>query len=395
MASDTHRPIVDPIFGNQTTAGVFPASSTKTGTITSTGTDVRGTGTLFLTEVRKGDYIWCQNQIRKVTVIYNNTRLTVNAAFAPDVAAQALKTVRQVPNIKLSISNVDSVTAYLGTLTADAQILEPGQSVNYTSDNGMGPIAYNPNGGTLNITNGEVNMSAEVTIVGAPNVNVLSVIPGTGATNLGKAEDAAHSTGDVGVMALGVRNDSTAQTSLTSNDGDYSPIATDIKGNSLIVGNVPHDAVDAGNPVKTGGRARTTDITAVATDDRVDSIHDKIGRQVIAPYSLPENFISGTSVDITGTTATDITAAPGASSIIYVTSLMVTNGHASVGTVVKIVEESSTTAIWRGYAASGGGGFTITFPIPIKTTTVNKKLQAICETTGASVQVSASGYKSA
>ena len=36
---------------------------------------------------------------------------------------------------------------------------------------------------------------------------VSAVVPGTGATNLGKAEDAAHTSGDVGVLGLAVRND--------------------------------------------------------------------------------------------------------------------------------------------------------------------------------------------
>jgi hypothetical protein len=40
------------------------------------------------------------------------------------------------------------------------------------------------------------------------DVDVLSVVPGTGATNLGKAEDAGHTTGDVGVGVLAVRLDS-------------------------------------------------------------------------------------------------------------------------------------------------------------------------------------------
>ena len=39
------------------------------------------------------------------------------------------------------------------------------------------------------------------------DVNVLDVIPGVGATNLGKAEDAVHVTGDTGVMLLAVRQD--------------------------------------------------------------------------------------------------------------------------------------------------------------------------------------------
>lgn len=60
------------------------------------------------------------------------------------------------------------------------------------------------------------------------DVDVLSVVPGTGATNLGKTEDTAHTTGDVGVMSLGVRRD--ANTSLVDTDGDYAPYQLDANG---------------------------------------------------------------------------------------------------------------------------------------------------------------------
>lgn len=68
------------------------------------------------------------------------------------------------------------------------------------------------------------------------DVDVLSVVPGTGATNLGKAEDAAHSTGDVGVMALGVRQSSQADFGA---DGDYVPFSVDDDGGlrvSIVAG---------------------------------------------------------------------------------------------------------------------------------------------------------------
>jgi len=49
-----------------------------------------------------------------------------------------------------------------------------------------------------------------------------SIVPGTGATHLGKAEDDAHTSGDVGVMALAKRGDVPAATS--GADGDYEPL---------------------------------------------------------------------------------------------------------------------------------------------------------------------------
>jgi hypothetical protein len=60
------------------------------------------------------------------------------------------------------------------------------------------------------------------------DVDVASVVPGAGATNLGKAEDAAHSSGDVGVMALAVRTDTPAARAGAA--ADYIPLTTDKVG---------------------------------------------------------------------------------------------------------------------------------------------------------------------
>jgi hypothetical protein len=59
------------------------------------------------------------------------------------------------------------------------------------------------------------------------DVDVTSIAPGVGATNLGKAEDSVHTSGDVGVMALGVRNDDLVPLAA---DGDYTPLQTDVDG---------------------------------------------------------------------------------------------------------------------------------------------------------------------
>lgn len=59
-------------------------------------------------------------------------------------------------------------------------------------------------------------------------VSVTAVVPGTGATNLGKAEDAAHASGDVGVMTLCVRKDTPV--ALAGSDGDYQPQISDVNG---------------------------------------------------------------------------------------------------------------------------------------------------------------------
>lgn len=62
------------------------------------------------------------------------------------------------------------------------------------------------------------------------DVDVTRIIPGTSATHLGKAEDAAHASGDTGVMALGVRSASPSDRSAGATDGDYEPFAVNAAG---------------------------------------------------------------------------------------------------------------------------------------------------------------------
>ena len=59
-------------------------------------------------------------------------------------------------------------------------------------------------------------------------VDVTRTIPGTGATALGKAEDAVHASGDTGIEVLCVRNDTLS--ALAGTDGDYAPCQVNADG---------------------------------------------------------------------------------------------------------------------------------------------------------------------
>jgi hypothetical protein len=114
---------------------------------------------------------------------------------------------------------------------------------------------------------------------------------------------------------------------------------------------------------------------------------------VVIPHALPADFVSGATSDITDTTATSVIAAD-ATKRIYVTSILVTNSHATVGTFVNITDGSGGAVLWTGYAAAAGGGFACTFPVPIRTTAATA-LFCVCVTTGANVRVCAAGYEAA
>ena len=85
-----------------------------------------------------------------------------------------------------------------------------------------GTVAVSSVGGTVTVADG----GGSITVDGS--VSVSSVTPGTTATSLGKAEDAAHTTGDVGVMALAVRQD--VPSALAGASGDYIPLTTNAQG---------------------------------------------------------------------------------------------------------------------------------------------------------------------
>lgn len=84
-------------------------------------------------------------------------------------------------------------------------------------------------------------------------VAVSSVVPGTAATNLGKAEDSPHTTGDVGVMTLGVRND--AGTALANADQDYVPHTMNSQGGMWVA---PLNFVSTSNSTSTPLAASAT-----------------------------------------------------------------------------------------------------------------------------------------
>jgi len=150
------------------------------------------------------------------TVTVNGSGVTqpVSAASLPLPSGAAT-----AANQSTIIGHVDGIEALLTTIDADTGTLAGAVS---GTEMQVDVVASLP-AGTNNIG----------------DVDVLSVVPGTGATNLGKAEDAAHSSGDTGVMALAVRQDTTA--ALAGTTGDYIPLTTNATGH-LRAGSISESA---------------------------------------------------------------------------------------------------------------------------------------------------------
>jgi uncharacterized protein CbrC (UPF0167 family) len=130
-------------------------------------------------------------------------------------AEDAAHTTGDVGVMSLAVRN-DALAA-LATTDGDYSALQVNASGALYSVLAAGSAAI----GTLAANSGVDIGDVDVTTCG-------TITPGTAATNLGKAEDAAHTTGDVGVMSLAVRNDALA--ALATTDGDYSALQVNAEG---------------------------------------------------------------------------------------------------------------------------------------------------------------------
>lgn len=228
------------------------------------------------------------------------------------------------------------------------------------------------------------------TVTAVTNVATIgtSVTPGTSAAHLGKAEDAVHGSGDTGVFSLGVANE--AQSSLAA-DGDYIAQATDTKGNRLIVGNLAHDAVDAGFPVKVGGQARTTNPTAVADADRANFITDKLGKQVVVGSIRDLKVNQVTTITASTSETTILTAV--ASTFLDLYGLIIANTSATAVNVAIKDDTAGTTQLNIAVPAGETRGFMLPESAAIKQGAVNKNWTATSSASISSLVITALAVK--
>jgi hypothetical protein len=227
------------------------------------------------------------------------------------------------------VEDVAHVTADTGTMAL--VVRQDANTSLVDTDGDYAPLQVNSTGSLkTTVTSGSITVANEV------DTNVLSVIPGTGATNLGKAEDGAHTTGDVGVMALAVRQNTQSDFGA---DGDYvplsvaddggvrvsstntaaaSPIAVRISDGSAFPtpgSDYTHDA--ALTVATTAGpaliaRASTAAPTAVSVDDAVLLWATLNGALAVAPVaSIAGGATGGKLVSAASTNATNIKNAAG------------------------------------------------------------------------------------
>lgn len=150
----------------------------------------------------------------------NNTTVSVNSGTT-DAGTQRVILATNQPVIPVSDNGgsltVDGSVTVSGTVTAtgpltDTQLRATAVPISVAS------IPSHPvtNAGTFAV---QVSTALPAGTNNIGDVDVLSVIPGTGATNLGKQTDSVAGATDTGVAVLAIRDD--VLTTLTPADGDY------------------------------------------------------------------------------------------------------------------------------------------------------------------------------
>jgi len=144
-----------------------PASANKTGTIETVGAAVKGTSTLFTTEMQVGSWLTslAANEIRKVIKVESNTLAYLDHAFTVDIAAGVTPNV-----VKHSDLNIREVAIAIPLTTSggvaqafgevDGQPLASGLPVSFGKNSDIkdnfksfvDPIIANATGTVINVT---------------------------------------------------------------------------------------------------------------------------------------------------------------------------------------------------------------------------------------------------
>jgi hypothetical protein len=234
----------------------------------------------------------------------------------------------------------------------------------------------------------------------ATTATAMSVLKGlltllrVSAAGIGKAEDAAHASGDTGIMPLAVRRDTAAASSGTT--GDYEPLQTDSLGRLRIVGSHLEDAAagdgDAGLPLL-AVRRDTAATDAGTAGDYSRLAVDALGRLRVVDDTIPGYPPGATALSADSGVVADASAVAtlaGASSVTtYITGFEVTAGGATGAALVEVTVDGligGTASFVFGVPAGVttlATPLVVAFPAPIPASAANTAINVTVPALGA------------
>jgi len=114
-SSPTAKAHIVAFFQDDVTGDIYPQieDNSLTGTVTTSGTSVTGSGTTFTTELQVGDLIAINRQVRQIVNIFSSTSLQVDIPFSPNITTPSEATYQKYtvldPTVATLSYNDDSV----------------------------------------------------------------------------------------------------------------------------------------------------------------------------------------------------------------------------------------------------------------------------------------------
>lgn len=332
-----------------------------------------------------------------VAVTDNSSSLTVDGSVtANQPASTAYKVI-----ISDGTSDVPIDAAHSDGETNTENHIDIGAKTMYfngtTWDRMRGTVA---DGLLVNLgTNNDVTITGTVAVT--DNAGSLTVDGTVAATQSGTWVLGANSGVDIGDVTI---NNASGASAVNIQDGGNS-ITVDgtvtVTDGLNIEGDVAHDTVDSGNPVKIGFQAESSFPTAVATGDRVNGTADVFGRQLVAHIDAGMQVWKGANYTTTQT-GTDIWT-PSAGKKICITYMAISSYATTAGRVILWLGASGDTTytagtdqlVWAGSfapSANAKPGAIISLPYGITAVTADHRLK-ITTDAGISLDVTVYGYE--
>lgn len=279
------------------------------------------------------------------------------------------------------------------------------------------------NGNTIDLGNGatgagtqRVTLSSDSTgqVKLAAGANTIGALTANQSVNVSQMNGVAVSMGNgvsgTGVQRVVLASDNTANSNpwlvsgagasgaavtgnpvlVAGSDGTNArTLNTDSSGRQVAVGAAAHGATAAGNPVLVAGYAGTSNPTAVSNGQAAQLLADTIGRQIVFPYTNPENLLQG-KVGWSDNLQHTVIAAQGAGVRTYLTSVTVSNANSATSTDVFL--QDGVTSLYN-FQVPANSTVTITFPAPLRGS-ANTAWNFVSSAGVATLLGNASGFKS-
>jgi hypothetical protein len=262
-------------------------------------------------------------------------------------------------------------------------------------------VQRNENQSTLYAAEGDTGPIGSVDRYGN---RMCSINAGTAsATNPIKLEDLASTSGDAGMFALAVKQNS-SPTSFGGTSLDYTPIGVNSFGDVYVDLNINHresstssplraedEAYGAAEPVlMSGNQAVSAVAQTVGTSGDVAPASMDLGNRLITTTAPSGEMLQGCNTAVTtNTTGTIVNAV--ASKYNFMTGFTCTNTGATATRV--IIEDGDGVDMATLFLPATSGYATATFPSPgIRTNAVNRVIQVNVITTGSSTICCLSGF---